>query len=109
VAADDGPRLLLGLRAGVEVTGECANGLDAVLAIEADRPALGLLDIQMPEMDGFDAIRTVGADAMPAVVFVTAYDRHALRAFEVHALDYLLDAFAEPGQARRLEADTYAA
>jgi len=74
----------------VEVVGECGNGSDAVTAIARDHPDLVLLDIQMPELDGFGVVRAVGVDRMPAVVFVTAHDEHAVAAFEVHAVDYVL-------------------
>ncbi|HEX9754709.1 MAG TPA: LytTR family DNA-binding domain-containing protein [Gemmatimonadales bacterium] len=77
----------------VEVVGECADGRAAVVAVDALDPDLVLLDVQMPEMDGFEVIRAVGPDRMPPVVFVTAYDQFAVRAFEVHALDYLLKPF----------------
>jgi len=75
---------------GFEVAAECANGAEAVDAIRNRQPDLVFLDVQMPGLDGFDVIQEVGAERMPAVVFVTAYDVHALRAFDVHALDYLL-------------------
>lgn len=93
---DDEPLARRGVRQeleripAVEVAGECANGSDAVRAIVELDPDLVLLDVQMPGLTGFDVIERVGADAMPAVIFVTAYDRHAVRAFEVHAVDYLL-------------------
>jgi two-component system LytT family response regulator len=74
----------------VEIAGECENGRTAVEAIRDREPDLVFLDVQMPGLDGFDVIEEIGADAMPVVIFVTAYDEHALRAFEVHALDYLL-------------------
>ena len=86
-------RQLLQKSADVEVVGECANGVEAVQAIEDLGPDLVFLDIQMPELDGFGVIEAVGADRMPATLFITAYDQHALRAFEVHALDYLLKPF----------------
>jgi len=76
-----------------EVVAECANGVEAVKAIEDLHPDLVFLDIQMPELDGFGVIEEVGADRMPPTLFVTAYDQHALKAFEVHALDYLLKPF----------------
>ena len=69
---------------------ECGNGADAILAIEKHSPDLVFLDIQMPELDGFGVIEAVGAERMPLVIFVTAYDEYAVQAFEVHALDYLL-------------------
>lgn len=83
-------RALLAAEPDVEVVAECGDGASAVRAIREVRPDLVLLDIQMPEGDGFDVVREVGPDRMPPVVFVTAYDEHALRAFTVHALAYLL-------------------
>ena len=96
VIVDDEPLARRGMRqeleraTGVEIVGECGNGTDAVRLIVERAPDLVLLDVQMPGMTGFDVIERVGADMMPAVIFVTAYDRHALRAFEVHAVDYVL-------------------
>lgn len=69
---------------------EAKNGHEAVAQIRGERPDVVFLDVQMPEMDGFDVVREVGAAAMPAVVFVTAHDRFAIQAFEINALDYLL-------------------
>jgi len=86
-------RTLLKKEADFEVAGECGDGEKAVAAIEKLKPDLVFLDVQMPEADGFQVIEAVGAAAMPAVVFVTAYDKYALRAFEIHALDYLLKPF----------------
>ena len=77
----------------VEVIAECANGKDAIESLEASPPDLLFLDIQMPEVDGFDVLQAVGVGRVPAVIFVTAYDQFALRAFEAHALDYLLKPF----------------
>ncbi len=74
----------------VEIVGECANGREAIAAIESQKPNLIFLDVQMPLMDGFGVVEVVGAGNLPAIVFVTAYDEHAIRAFEVNALDYLL-------------------
>jgi two-component system LytT family response regulator len=74
----------------VSVVAECESGREAVDAIRAHDLDLVFLDVQMPGLDGFDVIDAVGVDAMPVVIFVTAYDEHALRAFDVHALDYLL-------------------
>ena len=88
-----GIRSQLKARPEIEVVGECANGLEAVEAIREQSPNLVFLDVQMPEMDGFEVIQAVGVEHMPAVVFVTAYDQYALRAFEVHAVDYLLKPF----------------
>jgi two-component system LytT family response regulator len=74
----------------IVVVGEQGNGRDAVAAIRSDAPDLVFLDIQMPELDGFEVVREVGPEQMPVVVFVTAYDDHALEAFEAHALDYVM-------------------
>jgi two-component system LytT family response regulator len=82
-------RLLLEME-GVEITGECGSAKEAVAAIAAERPDLLLLDIQMPEEDGFALLRQIDAADRPAVVFVTAYDQYAVDAFQVHALDYVL-------------------
>ncbi len=79
---------------GVEVVHECADGLQAIDAIRSLAPDLVFLDIEMPGLDGFDVIEAVGPAAMPPVVFVTAHAEHALRAFEVRALDYLLKPFS---------------
>jgi len=77
----------------MEIVGEAADGGRAAESIAALTPDIVFLDVQMPGADGFDVIETVGADRMPCVVFVTAFDRYALRAFDVHALDYLLKPF----------------
>lgn len=93
---DDEPIARRGIRAqlrseaDVEVIGECGDGAAAIEAITELEPDLVFLDIQMPEVGGFDVIDAIGAARMPAVVFVTAYDEHALRAFDVHAVDYVL-------------------
>ncbi len=78
---------------GLEVVGEASDGNQAVEAILGLQPDLVFLDVQMPGRTGFEVIQEVGADRMPAVVFVTAYDQYALKAFEVHAVDYLLKPF----------------
>ena len=83
-------RALLAEEAGVDVVAECGDGASAVAQIREIQPDLVLLDIQMPELDGFGVVRAVGPDRMPLVIFVTAYDEHALEAFGVHALAYLL-------------------
>jgi two-component system LytT family response regulator len=86
-------RQLLKDEAEVEIAGECSNGLEAVAAIRATRPGLIFLDIQMPELDGFGVLSSIGEESMPVIVFVTAYDEFAVRAFEIHAADYLLKPF----------------
>jgi two-component system LytT family response regulator len=83
-------RRLLRDERDVEIVGEAGDGRSAVAAIRTLAPDLVLLDVQMPEMDGFDVVQALGADGMPVCIFVTAFDRYALRAFDVHALDYLL-------------------
>jgi two-component system LytT family response regulator len=77
----------------VEIVGEASGGQEAIDMIRALKPQLLFLDVQMPEIGGFDVLEQVGSDAVPAVIFVTAYDQFALKAFEVHALDYLLKPF----------------
>jgi two-component system LytT family response regulator len=86
-------RQLLQAAPDIEVIGECGDGKDAVATIQQSKPDLVFLDIQMPELDGFGVLEAIGADAAPVVVFVTAYDKFALRAFEIHAVDYLLKPF----------------
>ena len=86
-------RLLLGEEPDVEVIGESADGFEAVDQLQATRPDLVFLDVQMPDMDGFEVLRRVPQALLPVVIFTTAYDQHALRAFEVNALDYLLKPF----------------
>ena len=79
----------------ISVIGECGSGLEAIQAIPEVRPDLLFLDIQMPEFDGFEVLQSIQAKPLPAIVFITAYDKHALKAFEVHALDYLLKPFRQ--------------
>jgi two-component system LytT family response regulator len=79
---------------GISIIGECGGGRDAIRLIREMSPDLLFLDIQMPEVGGFDVLQAVGPEKMPAVIFTTAYDQHALKAFEVHALDYLLKPFS---------------
>jgi len=81
---------LLSQRSDFDVVGECATGADAVRAIRELQPEVVLLDVQMPELDGFDVITEVGTDKMPPVIFVTAFDDYAVSAFEFGAFDYLL-------------------
>jgi two-component system LytT family response regulator len=78
------------------VVGECRDGREAVDAIRELEPDVVLLDVAMPEMDGFEVIREVGAHRMPPVVFVTAFDQHAVAAFELHAVDYLVKPYDAP-------------
>jgi len=77
----------------IETVGVCSNGEEAREAIEKLLPDLVFLDVQMPEMDGFEVLKSLNVEKMPHVIFVTAYDHYAIRAFEVHALDYLLKPF----------------
>ncbi len=86
-------RDLLEAEPDVEVVGECRDGRQAIATIEAVRPDLVFLDVQMPEAGGFEVVEALGPERLPVVVFVTAYDRYAVQAFEVHALDYLLKPF----------------
>ena len=86
-------RTLLAADPEVDVVAECANGREAIAAVARYSPDLLFLDVQMPEVSGFGVLEAIGADTVPAVVFVTAYDDYALKAFEVHALDYLLKPF----------------
>jgi two-component system, LytTR family, response regulator len=83
-------RRLLGRHADIEVIGECVDGPSAIDAIVDKKPDLVFLDVQMPEIDGFQVLGVVGAASMPVTIFVTAHDRYALRAFDTNAIDYLL-------------------
>lgn len=74
----------------IEIAGECGDGASALAAIRTLSPDLVLLDVQMPEMDGIEVLQQLRSEEVPACIFVTAFDRYALRAFEVHALDYVL-------------------
>jgi len=101
IVVDDEPlarqtlRLLLEREADFTLVSECAHGAEAIDAIRREHPDVLFLDVQMPEVDGFEVLRHLGPDAVPAIVFVTAFDRYALRAFEEHALDYLLKPFSD--------------
>ena len=86
-------RRLLATEPDVTVVGECADGASALKAITRDKPNIVFLDVQMPELDGFEVVASVSPSELPGVVFVTAFDRYALRAFDVHAIDYLLKPF----------------
>jgi two-component system LytT family response regulator len=88
-------RDLLAGEPDIAVAAECPNGREAIAAIGEHRPHLLFLDIQMPQVNGFDVLRALPANQLPAVIFTTAYDQHALKAFEVHALDYLLKPFKQ--------------
>jgi two-component system LytT family response regulator len=79
----------------VEIIGECTSGPEAVKIIQEQKPDLVFLDVQMPEVDGFGVLEAVSANSMPVTVFVTAYDRYALKAFEANALDYLLKPYSD--------------
>jgi two-component system LytT family response regulator len=106
LVADDEPlarrgvRQLLAPHRDMTVVGEARNGAETLTALDALSPDLLFLDVQMPELDGFEVLRARGAERMPAVVFVTAHDRFAVRAFEAHALDYLV----KPLHVERFEA-----
>src|SRR6202011_1847925 len=87
----------------VKIVGEACDGREAVKQIQTLRPSLVLLDVQMPELDGFTVLEKIDSTALPAVIFVTAYDAFALRAFEVHAVDYLLKPFTRARFTRAME------
>ena len=86
-------RTLLAGDPEIEIAGECADGRSAVAAIEQTRPDLVFLDVQMPEVDGFGVVGALAGENLPVIIFVTAYDKYAVQAFEGHALDYLLKSF----------------
>jgi len=94
-------REFLAAHADVEIVAECGNGFEAVKVVAEMRPDLLLLDIQMPKLDGFEVLELIGGDV--TVVFVTAYDQYAIRAFEVHAVDYLLKPFSAERLAEALD------
>jgi two-component system LytT family response regulator len=96
-------RTLLASSPGVRLVGECATGDEAVRSIEAEEPDLVFLDVQMPESSGFDVIAEVGPERMPAVIFATAYDEFALKAFDANAVDYLLKPIGEERLAEALQ------
>jgi two-component system, LytTR family, response regulator len=108
VIVDDEPlartnlAVLLGTHSEIEIAAECGSGRKAIAVIRSTKPDLVFLDVQMPECDGFDVIEMLGSDA-PSIIFVTAYDSYALRAFEVGALDYLLKPFDNARFERMLE------
>src|ERR1700745_192080 len=90
--AREGIKLML---SGASLVMEARNGREAVARIRDEKPDLVLLDVQMPRMDGFGVVEAVGAERMPAVIFVTAHDQYAIRAFEISAVDYLLKPVTE--------------
>jgi two-component system LytT family response regulator len=91
--ARQGIRLLLQAEPDIEIVGECASGAEALDFIRSHPPALMFLDVQMPQLDGFGLLAALAPGEMPVVIFVTAYDQHALKAFDVSATDYLLKPF----------------
>jgi two-component system LytT family response regulator len=93
--AREGIRLLLQKETDISIVGECGNGMQAVQTLQTTQIDLLFLDIQMPEMDGFEVLSYIPHNRMPLVVFVTAYDQFALKAFKVHALDYLLKPYSD--------------
>jgi two-component system, LytTR family, response regulator len=96
-------RMMLSSHPDIEIVAECSDGPDAVKTIERERPNLVFLDVQMPGMDGFEVLESIEVDPIPAVVFVTAHDDYALRAFDIHALDFLLKPFDEARFEKALE------
>jgi len=93
---------LLKTHSDISVIGQCSDGESAVENIRRLRPDLVFLDVQMPEMDGFRVVETIGVEEMPVTIFVTAFDRYALRAFDANAVDYLLKPFAADRLSRAL-------
>ena len=93
--AREGMKLLLGRQPQVDSVSEARNGREAVVLIREQKPDLVFLDVQMPRTDGFAVVHTIGAERMPPVIFVTAHDQYAIRAFEIAALDYLLKPVTE--------------
>ena len=86
-------RILLNMESGIQVTAECQDGKQTIAAVMALKPDLLFLDIRMPDLDGFQVLDSLPSNELPAVVFTTAFDQYAIRAFEAHALDYLLKPF----------------
>src|SRR5712671_2109827 len=96
-------REMLRAHPDIEIVAECANGFEAVKAIAETNPDLLFLDVQMPKLDGFEVLELIDADRAPAVIFVTAFDEYATRAFDSHAVDYLLKPFDAARLDRALE------
>jgi len=109
VIVDDEPlarervRTFLADETDVEIVAECADGAEAVNRIEELRPDVLFLDVQMPRLNGFEVLEAIDATAMPVVIFTTAHDDHAIRAFEVSAVDYLLKPFKQPRLRKAME------
>src|SRR5438477_1467861 len=78
-----------------EIIGECTNGKETVAMIKKEKPDIVFLDVQMPEMDGLAVLESIGIEWLPEIIFTTAYEQYAIRAFELHALDYLLKPFED--------------
>jgi two-component system LytT family response regulator len=99
--ADDEPLIRMGIRKAaslvedIEIMAECGSGSEAIQAISTQRPDLVLLDIRMPDCSGLEVVRAIGTQHMPPVIFITAYDEYAVKAFELNAVDYLLKPFDE--------------
>ncbi|MGH1365785.1 MAG: LytR/AlgR family response regulator transcription factor [Calditrichia bacterium] len=91
--ARKGLQTLLRMDNSIELLASCGNGMEAIEQINQCQPQMILLDIQMPEVNGFDVLNSISQESMPLVIFTTAYDQYALRAFDVHAVDYLLKPF----------------
>jgi two-component system LytT family response regulator len=96
-------RVFLDAEPGIQVVAECRDGKQAVAAVQTHKPDLLLLDIRMPDLDGFEILERIPADQMPVVVFTTAHDQYAIRAFEANALDYLLKPFDQKRLHRAVE------
>jgi len=89
-------RIFLSEHPEFKIIDECTNGLEAIESINANRPDLIFLDIQMPELNGFDVLNEIDPEIMPVIIFATAYDKYALKAFDANAIDYLLKPFSKP-------------
>jgi two-component system, LytTR family, response regulator len=96
-------RLMLSSECGVHVVAECKEGRQAIAAVRAHKPDLLLLDIQMPDLDGFEVQKRISSEHMPVIIFTSAHDQYAIRAFETHALDYLLKPFNQERLHRAME------
>lgn len=101
--ARDRIRELLRSDRDIEVVAEARNGVEAIEAVRRHAPEIVFLDVQMPDMDGFEVLNSLGPDSMPLIIFVTAYDQHAIRAFDVNAIDYLMKPFDRKRFAKALD------